>query len=154
MFSSLLALHSFFRWIILFTIIYSIFFACRGWHKKKNFTKHDHWTRMITVSLVHIQLMIGVWLYYISPLVKYFLSNFSESIHQTQLRFFGMEHITMMLIGISLVTVGSSVARRKKTDEEKFKAIVLWYSLALLVIFTSVPWEFSPFTSRPYFRGF
>jgi hypothetical protein len=65
-----------------------------------------------------------------------------------------MEHITMMLIGITMVTIGSSKARRKKTDEEKFKAIVIWYSIALIIIFTSIPWAFSPFTSRPYFRAF
>ena len=154
MFPTLLALHSLFRWLVLISIVYSIFLGYRGWLKKRSFTKYDNWVRVITVSFAHIQLIIGGWLYFISPIVDYFLKNFSESMPQTQLRFFGMEHVTMMLIGISLVTVGSSIARRKKTDEEKFKAIAIWYSIALIVIFTSIPWEFSPFTSRPYFRAF
>lgn len=154
MFPTLLALHSLIRWFILTWVIYSIFLSYRGWRNNKKFTKHDNWVRIITVSFVHIQLIIGVWLYYISPIVDYFLKNFSDSVHQTQLRFFGMEHITMMLLGISLVTVGSSIARRKKVDKEKFKAIVIWYSIALFIIFTSIPWEFSPFTTRPYFRPF
>jgi hypothetical protein len=154
MFPTLLALHSLFRWFVLISIVYSVFLGYRGWLKKRSFTKYDNWVRLITVSFAHIQLMIGIWLYFISPIVDYFLKNFSESMLQTQLRFFGIEHITMMLIGISLVTVGSSIARRKKTDEEKFKAIALWYSIALIIIFTSIPWEFSPFTSRPYIRGF
>lgn len=154
MFPTLLALHSLIRWFILTSIIYSLFLAYRGWRNNKKFTKYDNWIRLITVSFVHIQLIIGVWLYWISPIVDYFLKNFSDSVHQTQLRFFGMEHITMMLLGISLVTVGSSIARRKKVDKEKFKAIVIWYSIALFIIFTSIPWEFSPFTTRPYFRPF
>jgi hypothetical protein len=53
-----------------------------------------------------------------------------------------------------LVTIGSSIARRKKNDKEKFKAIAIWYSIAFVVIFTSIPWAFSPFTARPYFRMF
>jgi len=154
MFSTLLALHSLIRWFILISIICSIILAYRGWFGKKQFTKYDNLLRNITVSFAHIQLIIGIWLYFLSPIVDYFLKNFSESLHQTQLRFFGMEHITMMLIGVSLVTIGSSIARRKKTDEEKFKAIAIWYTIALMVIFTSIPWEFSPFTSRPYFRMF
>jgi hypothetical protein len=154
MFPTLLALHSLFRWLVLISIVYSIFLGYGGWFKKRSFTKYDNWVRLITVSFAHIQLMIGGWLYFISPIVDYFLKNFSESMPQTQLRFFGLEHVTMMLIGISLVTIGSSIARRKKTDEEKFKAIAIWNSLALIVIFTSIPWEFSPFTSRPYFRAF
>src|SRR5690554_3129120 len=154
MFATLLALHSLLRWFILVFMVYSIFLAYRGWFKNSPFTNYDNWIRIITVSFAHIQLIIGVWLYFISPIVAYFLKNFSESLHQTQLRFFGMEHITMMLIGISLVTIGSSIARRKKTDQEKFKAIAIWYSIALVVIFTSIPWEFSSFTARPYFRMF
>lgn len=154
MFPTLLALHSLFRWFILISMVYSIILAYRGWFKKRRFTKHDHWTRIITVSFVHIQLMIGIWLYYHSPIVDYFLNNFSTALHQTQLRFFGMEHITMMVLGITLVTVGSSIARRKKEDAEKFKAIAIWYTIALIVIFFSIPWEFSPFTSRPNFRMF
>ncbi len=154
MFATLLAIHSLLRWFILASIVYSIFLAFRGWFRNRPFTSYDHWVRIITVSFVHIQLIIGVWLYFISPIVAYFLKNFSESLHQTQLRFFGMEHITMMLIGISLVTIGSSKARRKKTDKEKFKVIAIWYSIALVIIFTSIPWAFSPFTSRPYFRMF
>jgi len=154
MFPILLALHSLIRWFILIFIVYSIILAYRGWFKKKPFTKYDNRIRNITVSFAHVQLIIGIWLYFISPIVDYFLKNFSESLHQSQLRFFGMEHITMMLIGISMVTIGSSIARRKKTDEEKFKAIAIWYTIALIVIFTSIPWAFSPFTSRPYFRMF
>jgi uncharacterized membrane protein len=154
MFPTLLAIHSLLRWLILLSIVYSIFLAFRGWLKNRRFTNYDNWIRIITVSFVHIQLIIGIWLYFISPIVAYFLKNFSESLHQTQLRFFGMEHITMMLIGISLVTIGSSIARRKKNDKEKFKAIAIWYSIAFVVIFTSIPWAFSPFTARPYFRMF
>lgn len=154
MFLTLLTLHSLFRWFILITIVYSIFLGYRGWFKKRPFTKYDNWIRLLTVSVVHIQLIIGVWLYFISPIVDYFLKNFSESLRQTQLRFFGMEHITMMLIGITMVTIGSSKARRKKTDKEKFRAIAIWYTIASIIIFTSIPWAFSPFTSRPYFRIF
>lgn len=154
MFPILLSLHSLFRWLILISVVYSLVFAYRGWFKKKHFSKHDDWTRLITVSFAHIQLILGFWIYYLSPIVDYFLKNFSKGLHQTQARFFGLEHVTMMLIGVSLITIGSSLARRKKTDEEKFKAIAIWYSIALFIIFTSIPWQFSPFTSRPYLRGF
>jgi NADH:ubiquinone oxidoreductase subunit 2 (subunit N) len=65
-----------------------------------------------------------------------------------------MEHITMMFLSVALLTVGSSSAKRKRTDKEKFKTIAVFFTLGLLIIFLSVPWAFSPFTSRPYFRLF
>lgn len=154
MFPTLLALHSLLRWFILLSILYSLFFAYRGWLGARLFTKHDHWTRILTVSFVHIQLIVGCWLYYASPIVDYFLRNLSESMHQTQLRFFGLEHSSMMLTGVTMVTIGSSIARRRKSDKEKFKIIAIWYTLALIIIFASIPWAFSPFTARPYYRLF
>ncbi|HWZ35774.1 MAG TPA: hypothetical protein VNW51_06410, partial [Mucilaginibacter sp.] len=68
------------------------------------------------------------------------------------IRFFGMEHITMMLIAITLITIGSAKIKQKPTDEQKFKAWAIWYTIALAIIFFSIPWAFSPFTSRPYYR--
>lgn len=71
-----------------------------------------------------------------------------------QIRFFGMEHITMMMIAITLITIGSAKAKRKTTDEAKFKTMAIWFSIALLLILSSIPWSFSPLTSRPLFRSF
>ena len=79
---------------------------------------------------------------------------FKEAVHERQLRFFGMEHITMMLIAITVITVGSIRAKRKSTDHDKFKTMALWFSVGLLLILMSIPWGFPPLVDRPYFRGF
>jgi hypothetical protein len=65
-----------------------------------------------------------------------------------------MEHITMMLIAVSIITMGSMFSKRKEDDAAKFKTIAIWYTVGLVIIFLSIPWKFSPFTSRPYFRWF
>lgn len=154
MFSILLALHSFTRWLILISLVVSLILSYQGWKKEKKFKRSDEYLRIISVSIAHLQLIFGMWLYFISPIVDYFLKNFKSSLPNTQLRFFGMEHITMMILALSCITIGSSIARRKKTDQEKFKAILIWYTIGLFLTFTSIPWEFSPFTARPYFRSF
>lgn len=154
MFPSLLILHSILRWFILVSIVLSLFYAYRGWLKNKPFTKFDNYLRIATVSFVHIQLIIGFWLYLISPIVDYFLTNFNEALHMTQARFFGMEHITMMVLAVTAITIGSSIARRTKDSTKKFKVIAIWYTIAFIFIFTSIPWPFSPFTTRPYIRFF
>jgi len=154
MFPIVLILHSLTRWFVLLTLVISLFYSFKGWYNHEPFKKNDNHLRFITVSFAHTQLVLGLWLYFTSPLVRYFLENFKESIHVTQLRFFGMEHITMMLLAVMCITMGSSISRRKKNDREKFKAIALWYSIGFILIFTSIPWAFSPFTNRPYFRFF
>ncbi|WP_237487868.1 hypothetical protein [Hufsiella arboris] len=125
-----------------------------GWIWKKTFTKFDEILSIVVLRITHIQFLLGLSLYFISPIVRYFLNNFKEAVHIRQIRFFGMEHITVMLIAISLITIGTEKSKLKKTDIEKFKTLSIWYSIALFLILTSIPWQFSPLTSRPYYRPF
>lgn len=154
MYPTLLALHSLVRWLVLASLIFAVIRGYKGWTGKKKFTPLDNSIRHWTATFAHIQLLLGLWLYFISPLVEYFVHNFKRAVHQRDTRFFGMEHSLMMLIAIIIITIGSAKAKRKQTDDEKFKTIVIWFGIGLFIILTSIPWAFSPLTSRPYFRPF
>lgn len=154
MYAFILALHSLIRWFVLASLFFALYRAYAGWLGNKAYSKFDDRVRVITATIAHIQLTIGLWLYFISPIANYFISHFKEAVHNRQIRFFGMEHITMMLIGITLITIASAKAKRKATGEEKFKTMAIWLTIALLVILSSIPWSFSPLISRPLFRPF
>jgi hypothetical protein len=152
MYSIALILHSLTRWLVLISLILAVWMSFRGLKAKRSFTKNDNLIRIITVSAVHLQWSLGVILYFTSPITGYFIKNFSEAVHIRDMRFFGMEHITMMVIAVSMITHGSTQAKKKKEDAEKFKAMTIWFTIALVIIFLSIPWPFSPFTARPYYR--
>lgn len=154
MYSTLLALHSLNRWLVLCSLVFAIIRSYRGWLLSKPYLKFDDGVRQITINFAHIQLVLGVWLYFISPIVSYFLHNFGAAVHERVIRFFGMEHVTMMLTGIIIITIGAAKAKRKTNDREKFRISAIWFTIALLVILSSIPWSFSPLISRPNFRGF
>ncbi|MBB1286678.1 hypothetical protein HRH25_20025 [Flavisolibacter sp. BT320] len=154
MYPTLLAAHSLVRWFVLASLLYALFRAYRGWLSKKQFSKSDNRVRHWTATIAHIQFLLGGWLYFISPLIHYFFDNYKAAMHQREVRFFGIEHSLMMLIAIVVITIGSAKAKRKQTDHEKFKTMAVWFTIGLLIILTSIPWGFSPLTSRPYFRGF
>jgi len=65
-----------------------------------------------------------------------------------------MEHSVMMITAIVIITIGSAKAKRKLTDKEKFKTMAIWFTVGLVIILISIPWTFSSFASRPYFRPF
>lgn len=154
MYAFLLSLHSLVRWFVLAGLFFSIYRGYRGWLGNKSFTKTDNAGRVTAATAAHIQLVLGLWLYFISPVVSYFLHNFGIAVHQRVIRFFGMEHITMMLLAIVLITIGSAKAKRKSADKEKFKTMAIWFTIALVIIISSIPWSFSPLISRPLFRPF
>jgi hypothetical protein len=154
MYNTVLVVHSLFRWLVLISLLYATLRAYRGWITNQIFSTRDNFIRLTAATLAQIQLMIGLWLYIISPIVYYFLRNFNDAVHERDIRFFGMEHITMMVIAVTFVTVGSIQTKKKRMDQAKFKAMAIWFSVAIIIIFISIPWPFSPFTARPYFRGF
>ncbi|MCT2563828.1 hypothetical protein [Chryseobacterium herbae] len=152
MYQTLTFLHSTFRWIVLFSLIYALWRSYRGYFHHKVFSKTDDSVRHWTATIAHIQLILGIILYVKSPIVKYFWKNFNEAKESLDLLFFGLIHISLMITAIALITIGSALAKRKPTDREKFKTMLLWFATALAVIFIAIPWPFSPFVNRPYFR--
>ncbi|TDX83213.1 hypothetical protein [Epilithonimonas xixisoli] len=152
MYQTLTFLHSTFRWLVLLSLLYSIFRVYKGYFKQKEFTKTDNSVRHWTATIAQIQLVLGITLYSQSPIIKYFWKNFNEAKESFDLIFFGLIHIFLMLFSIILITIGSSISKRKTTDKEKFKTMLLYFSIALLIIFIAIPWPFSPLANRPYFR--
>lgn len=154
MYTTVLALHSLFRWLVLLCLLYAIYRAYRGWLRDRAFSKFDNTLRHSTATVTHIQLILGVWLYFISPTIDYFLNYYQAAVKVGDVRFFGMEHNIMMLIAITIITIGSAKAKRKPHDKEKFKVMAIWFTVGLIIILLSIPWPFSPLAARPYFRSF
>ncbi|MEQ9442507.1 MAG: hypothetical protein RIG62_25940 [Cyclobacteriaceae bacterium] len=153
MYSTLLPIHSLFRWLVLLSLLYAIYRAYRGWLTQQPFTQLDDRVRHRTATIVHIQWLLGIILYFISPAVDYLWHNFREAVHQQDARFFGMEHASMMFIAVIVISLASARSKRQATDRQKFKTMAIGFSIGLLIILLSIPWPFSPLVSRPWLRG-
>lgn len=125
-----------------------------GLKKKHQIKLYDFALQTLTLTLLYIQFAVGLTLYFDSPIVQYFIENFKDAVKLRQVRFFGMEHITMMTIGIIVFTIGYIKAHKTPNSVVKFRTIFIYTAWAICIIFTSIPWEFSPLTSRPSFRTF
>lgn len=130
--------HSGLRWIALILIVYAIFNALTGIKRAKEFEKKDKMIGLFTLIAFHTQLLIGLSLFFTSAKVAY-VEDFMKS---PLLRFFGMEHILMMLISIALVTIGYSKSKKQTSSKMKFKKILVFYSIALVVLLAGIPWPF------------
>gem|GEM_PF-7002151 len=103
------------------SLLYSIYTAYKGYSQKLSFTKKDNLVRHWTATIAHIQLIFGILVYVQSPIVKYFWKNFKEAIQNLDASFFGIIHIALMLIAIVFITIGSALAKRKLSDEQKIQ---------------------------------
>lgn len=154
MYQTLLILHSINRWLILVSLIYVIWTAWDGIRSDRRFSSTDNTARHLTATISHIQLLVGLYLYMISPIVKFNVGEASGGAMVSESTFFRFVHIALMVISVVIITIGSAKAKRMETDILKFRTLLLWFSIALLIILIAIPWPFSPLANRPYFRSF
>ena len=152
MYSTLIFLHSLFRWLVVISLIYAIYRAYVGFKAQKPFSKADNSIRHWTATIAHVQLIIGILVYTQSPSIKYFWKHTKEAFQNWDVTFYSLVHVLMMLLAIVVLTIGSAKAKRMETDSDKFKTMLLWFFIAFLLIFMAVPWPFSPLSNRPYLR--
>jgi hypothetical protein len=155
MLSVLLTFHSIFRWLVLISLCTTIYRSAKALLAKDPFSKKDDAFRHWTATIIHIQLMFGMMMYFSSPAVARFRAIGMETARGiTEPLFFGIVHISMMMAAVILVTIGSALAKRQGQDTKKFKIILLFFSIALFIILAAIPWPFSPLAQRPLIRPF
>ncbi|MEM9674230.1 MAG: hypothetical protein AAF992_16680 [Bacteroidota bacterium] len=128
--------------------------AGSGYFRNRLFTSTDNKIRHWTATIAHIQLIIGILLYIKSPIISYYWASSDNSTTSSDPSFFGLYHFGFMLLSIIILTIGSAKAKREKSDKAKFRTMLVWFSVALLVILVAIPWPFSPWANRPYIRIF
>ncbi|MGA0555947.1 hypothetical protein ACO2Q8_04800 [Larkinella sp. VNQ87] len=154
LYSGLLALHSFVRWLVVVAIVLTLLRSFRGWLRQKPYTRADAGLRSAATSLTHLQLLLGFGLYFNSPIVSYFRQDVRQNLRYPELAFFGVYHISLMVIAVVVLTFGSSLGKRAATDTLKHRTVALYFLAGTLLILMAVPWPFSPFVQRPWLRAF
>ncbi len=141
MYNGLLHAHSGLRWIVLLLIIYAIVNAFLS-QNKGAYTKKDKMINLLAMIFLHIQVLLGLSLYFISPKVTFAEGWMSESLT----RFYGIEHIFGMLLAAVIITMGRSKAEKKlKGTRGKHRKILTSYLLGLFIILVTIPWPFRGF---------
>lgn len=154
MYSILLFTHSCLRWVVLIVLIYSIYRFSIGIIYIRSFNKTDHLFSQLTDKLVQLQLVIGIVLYIVSPLLSGFWKQEEKFSEYTDQQFFGIIHTLLMFIAVALISIGISVSKRELSDHLKFRKLIIFFGLALGIILLAIPWPFSPLSHRPYIRTF
>ena len=60
------------------------------------------------------------------------------------LRLYLVEHPLVNIIAIVLITIGYSKHKKKLTSVSKFKTILIFYTLALVLLLSRIPWDVWP----------
>jgi ABC-type branched-subunit amino acid transport system permease subunit len=135
-------IHSFWAYLVLILLIMAVFNAYKGFRSKRTFSTKDLRLSLFTLVASHIQLIIGLVAYYLSNYYATMRSiGMGEVMKNSELRKPLVEHPVMIIIAVTLLTIGFTRIKRKESDRAKFKSIFVYYALALIVILLMIPWD-------------
>lgn len=142
MYSAVLHTHSFWAYFVLIVLVVTIINSIIGLVGKKEFIAKDFRLALFSLIVTHIQLLLGLILWFVSPMGLKAITNsgMGEVMKNSVLRLNAVEHPMMMIIAVILITVGYSKQKKKLVSNGKFKTIVIFYILALIVILGRLPW--------------
>ncbi|MFN5381000.1 MAG: hypothetical protein ACK5CD_08535 [Bacteroidota bacterium] len=154
MYSGLLHTHNLLRWFVLIFALVAIYRYVTGLTGKKTFTSSDNMWGALYVGSLHLQLVIGLILYFfLSPITEFAMKDMGRTMKDPVLRFWGVEHISMMILAVVIAQVGRIISKKKQTDEQKFRIGAVYFTISLLLILMSIPWPFRGLVGRSLFPG-
>lgn len=152
MYEFVLTLHSWLRWIVLLLGILAISGNYKGWKASLPYVGMNKKLNTWFIASLHTQLVLGLLLYFsLSPMMKNIFADFGGSMKMAELRFWSVEHLMGMVIGIAIAQIGSIKARQRETDALKYKTAFVWFSIAFIIILLMIPfgiWN----VDRPWLR--
>lgn len=139
MYNGLLHAHSGLRWVAILLLIYAIINAARS-QESGQYLKKDKMINLFSMVVLHVQLLIGLGLFFINEHSK--VSYAEGWMSSPMQRFYGLEHIIGMLIAITIITFGRKRAEGLKNTRDKHRRIMMSYTIGLVLILLSIPWPF------------
>ncbi len=140
--SLLLIVHKYLMMVVLLDIFVIFFLSALGFFSKKVWSTPLEKITRVSVIFMDIQFTLGLLVYiFFSPIVKTGLSDFSSSMKIPEVRFFLVEHGSLMLIALGLAHVGKVKALKAGTDNQKYKFSMIFFGLVLVVLTVGIPWK-------------
>jgi hypothetical protein len=136
-------LHSLLRWVVLVFGVIAVSKAIAGTGGRRPWTSFDQRAGRSFVMALDLQMLVGLVLYgLLSPITRAAFGDMSAAMRDPVLRFFAIEHLTIMVGAIAFVHIGSARARKAPTDAAKHKAAAIFFTIGLLLILLGTPWPF------------
>ena len=139
MYQILRSAHSGWRYLVLILLVVALIQALAGWLGKKQYTEGNRKINLFTLIFTHVQVLIGLVLYFLSPLVE------------AGMRYWKMEHISMMIFAAILVTIGNARSKKGEDATIKHRSVALYFGLALIVIVAAILLMVKADPSRSFF---
>lgn len=152
MYPTLLMIHSLLRWVVLLGGLGAVALGLRGLIAGSPVGALERRTNLVFLIATDTQLLIGLLLYGVySPMVRQaFSEGMGSAMKNSLLRYWAVEHVTMMVLAVVVLHVTQILAKKGATDKAKSLRATVGFGIALVLILAGIPWPFLA-AGRPLF---
>jgi len=127
--------HSTIRYFVLIFLVLFVIRTLMGWmNKASSFNKLDDKLGLWLLMVTHLQAMLGLTLYFVSPVVIFSGASMKDPVA----RYWLVEHISMMIIAVVLITVGRVGTKKIADATTRYKKLFIYNGIALLLIVVAI----------------
>lgn len=151
MYTSVLSIHSWLRWL---TLLLAVGATINAWRADTDLSQKPpgrYWDTFFMMAL-DFQVLFGLLLYFgLSPITKFGLEHMGVAIGDSGMRFWTFTHIGAMAAATITVRIGRVLAINAKTPAVRRRWRFLFFALTTLAIIGGIPWP-GLTNGRPLFR--
>ncbi len=152
MYTTILTLHSWLRWLALLAGVAATIAALRDSTPPPAPGRADRWGLILIISL-DLQLLLGLLLYLVvSPTMSAIRADFGAAMRDPVARFWAVEHVTTMLVAIVVAHVGRVLGRKARSADSRKMTLFACFGIATVLLCLGIPWP-GLRAGRPLFRG-
>lgn len=141
MYDAILSVHSYWAYLVLFILIVAVVNALIKTFGDKEYEAKDFRISLFTLIVSHIQLLIGLVLYFVSPRFELWSELGGGVMGNSIARLYLVEHPFVNILAVALITIGYSKHKKKLTSNRKLKTIAIFYTIALVLFLSRIPWS-------------
>jgi hypothetical protein len=150
MYSTVLSVHSWLRWVTLVLAIAATINAARAVRAADD-RRAGRWDTLFMLA-VDLQLFVGLVLYFgLSPFTREALLNLGTAMKTPALRFWAIEHAGGMFAAVILVRMGRVLAANAASPSQARIRRLVCFGCATAGMVVSIPWP-GLMHGRPLFR--
>lgn len=135
-------LHSYWAVLVLLVVGIAVINSLYKRFSGKDYLAFDFRISLFSLIVSHIQLLIGLILYFVSPRFDLFSQlGMGEIMKDATSRLYLIEHPIINIVAVALITIGYTKHKKKRTSKSKFNIIAVFYGIALLLLLSRIPWH-------------
>lgn len=141
MYTGLVHLHSTLAYVVLLFLLFTVIKSAIGLSRGGEFRKGDNQIQKLALIFLHSQVVIGLIMYFQSPYFQALQQDAGAVMGNSDMRLLAVEHLTVMLLGAILFTIGRVKSRKATDGVKKHKTMLVFAAITLVLVLSRIPWN-------------